>query len=112
MTGKNFTEFLLYYAKTIPAGKRMEFMNSISSFAGTRRRPVFDETIFDKISDLRDQIMKKMTAIEDGSFCDDYDWEDGYDDAEPPPFRRNSRRNWRSPNKSRTKPYASRTRCC
>ena len=86
MEQKNLVEFVLYYAEHLPPQKRMEFLDTIASFTTAAPLPAIEETIFDRISDLKTEILDRKESIEDGSIYDDFDNDDWryYDDENPP----------------------------
>ena len=85
MEQKDLVEFVLYYAEHLPVQKRMEFLDTIASFTTAAPLPATEETLFDRISDLKDEILERRESIEDGSFYDDFDQDDWnyYDDETP-----------------------------
>lgn len=86
MTRENLADFIIYFAETIPAKERVDFLDNIMSFTDLRKIPDFDETIIDQINDLKDEIKERIRSIEDGSYYDvyendQYDW--NYYDENP-----------------------------
>lgn len=74
-TKEELIDFILYYAENIPAKDRIDFLDNISSFSDAETIPLFDETIMDKFSDLKDAIDTRWESIEDGTYYDDNGWD-------------------------------------
>ena len=85
MTKEDLIGFVMYYAETVPAKGRIDFLDNIASFSNDETIPEFDETIIDKISDLKDELKTRCESIEDGSYYDENEW-NYYDDEEPDYF--------------------------
>ena len=96
MTKEDLVDFVMYYAETVPVKGRIDFLDNIASFSNSGTIPEFDETIIDKISDLKDEIRTRYESIEDGSFYEESEWNykynyhnkynNYYDDEEPDCF--------------------------
>ncbi len=84
MAREDLTGFIMYYAENVPAKGRIDFLDNIASFSNAETIPEFDETLIDKISDLKDGIEARWESIEDGTYYDDNDWD--YYDEEPDYF--------------------------
>ena len=85
MAREDLTGFIMYYAENVPAKGRIDFLDNIASFSNAETIPEFDETLIDKISDLKDEVKARCESIEDGSFYDENEW-NYYDDEEPDYF--------------------------
>lgn len=79
MSQERLSNFVTEYAKYLPAKERMAFLENMMSFSEARVHPGADETLQDRISDLKDALMERWEAIEDGSYWDEQDW-NSYDD--------------------------------
>lgn len=82
MAREDLTGFIMYYAENVPAKGRIDFLDNIASFSNAETIPEFDETLIDKISDLKDEVKTRCESIEDGSFYDENEWNHYYDDEE------------------------------
>ncbi|MBC8452582.1 MAG: hypothetical protein H8D65_01855, partial [Spirochaetes bacterium] len=63
MGQSDLIEFVLYYAEHLPTHKRVEVLDTIASFTNAAPLPVIEQTVFDKISNLKEEIMSRKESI-------------------------------------------------
>lgn len=89
---ESLTRLILDLARQATVAERGDFLGSILALLAGKAQPfptdspVFDSGLLKEIAELREEILDRITSIEDGSYWDDPDddWQDSYYDDEGP----------------------------
>ena len=87
LTKEDLVSILINLAQEVPVGGRTAFLDKLVSCSPDHdfvlaERDV-DERIFDEIQALKEDIEERIASLEDGSYWDTIDYDDGYYDDEP-----------------------------
>ena len=93
LSKEELLDIILGLSRDIPAKGRYDFLNKISDLSQKQVSPIYSEDILEQIQALKEDIHDRMDSIEDGSYYDDYDGWDHYDEEEPDPFQVNRKIN-------------------
>ncbi len=96
LSKKELTDIIISLAKEVPSSERMSFLKQIESYIHRYKKTVSTEThsvdeILDEVEELREDIVNRISSIEDGTYWDEYwDYSNGlwqndsyYDDDQP-----------------------------
>ncbi|MDM8541626.1 hypothetical protein QUF90_11120 [Desulfococcaceae bacterium HSG9] len=90
LSDNELTNVIISLAKEISVRERQGFLDKLHSFSPAEKAMPDEESIRDTLSDqieaLKEDIQERIDSIEDGSYWDTIDYDDGYYDDEEPDY--------------------------
>ncbi|MCP4351800.1 MAG: hypothetical protein GY795_40580 [Desulfobacterales bacterium] len=90
LSREELSETILQLAQEVPVNGRKDFINKLESFMPkpvskkkNREHTSLEKKLLDKIEALKEEIAERISAIEDGAYWDDHDWDYDYYEEEP-----------------------------
>ncbi len=90
LSKEELAETILQFAQEIPVSGRKDFIDKLESFMPKpvskkkkKEHRSLEKKLLDKIEALKEEIEERTSAIEDGTYLDDHDWDYDYYEEDP-----------------------------